>query len=194
MSFPTSIAPPGQAQPRQAHPILVAGIGNIFLGDDGFGCEVLRQWSANGVPAQVRAVDFGIRGYDLACALAGHSGTVILVDATPRGEAPGTVFLLELDLDALGPAQHAGLDAHSLEPVQVLRMAKSLGARPERLYLLGCEPADLGGEEGRMGLSRPVEAALPAAIQRLRALVASLLGTHTTRLAKSRPAAGGLSV
>jgi hydrogenase maturation protease len=160
-------------------PILVAGIGNIFLGDDGFGCEVIREWSKKALPAEVRAVDFGIRSYDLAYALAENYRAVILVDATPRGEPPGTAFLLELELNALGAAEDAAVDAHSLDPVKVLQMAKALGARPDLLFLVGCEPSDLGGEQGRMGLSAPVQAAVPRALEMLEALVQRLLSSET---------------
>ena len=155
--------------------ILAAGIGNIFLGDDGFGCEVIRQWSQRGLPPGVTAIDFGIRGYDLAYALMEDYSGVILVDATPRGQTPGTVHVLELGLDELGPLTATGVDAHGLDPVQVLQMAKAMGAHPERLFLVGCEPADLGGEAGVLGLSEPVQAAVPKAVEALESLVAGLL-------------------
>jgi hydrogenase maturation protease len=157
--------------------ILVAGIGNIFLGDDAFGCEVIRKWSPGALPEAVQVEDFGIRGYDLACALAEGYEAAVLVDALPRGQAPGSVFLFEPDLSGLGAAE-AAVDPHSLDPVQVLRLAASLGALPQQLYLLGCEPAVLEPEAGALGLSEPVRAALPKAIEMLQALVEQLLGAE----------------
>jgi hydrogenase maturation protease len=122
--------------------VLVAGIGNIFLGDDGFGVEVVQRLAQRAWPAGVRVADFGIRGYDLALALADDDVTAILVDALPRGGTPGTLYVVEPDLDRL--AGTAGVDPHSLDPVQVLRFAKTLGGRPRRVLVVGCEPATLG--------------------------------------------------
>jgi hydrogenase maturation protease len=148
--------------------ILVAGIGNIFLGDDGFGVEVVQRMARQAWPAGVRVMDFGIRGYDLAYALMEHYDQVILVDACPRGEAPGTVYVIEPDVEA-DDAQ-ATLDGHDMNPLQVLRLARSMGAVPAHVTIVGCEPATLGPEEGLMGLSPPVEAAVnegAAVIERL---------------------------
>src|ERR1700722_8140740 len=103
----------------KARHILVAGIGNIFLGDDAFGVETVRKLMEEDVPEQVRVVDFGIRSYDLAYAIAGDSDAVILVDATPRGEAPGTLYLIEPDISHLADAE-AVVNGHTLNPVTVL--------------------------------------------------------------------------
>src|SRR5947209_8485209 len=123
--------------------ILIAGIGNIFLGDDAFGVEVVRQLPPHTFPPEVHVQDFGIRGYDLACALADGYDAAILVDAAPRGQPPGTVYLIEPDMSKLNELQRASVDGHSMDPVRVLQTAKALGGSPARLYLVGCEPADL---------------------------------------------------
>ncbi|MGI8958185.1 MAG: hydrogenase maturation protease [Bryobacteraceae bacterium] len=154
--------------------ILVAGIGNIFLGDDAFGVEVVRRLSTQEFPERVRIRDFGIRGYDLAYALLDGYDLAILVDACPRGEAPGTLYVIEPDL---GEADDSGsspvaLDAHTMNPVSVIRMAQTLGPVSKRILLIGCEPATLGGEEGRMELSEVVCAAVDEAVKLVRKLVA----------------------
>ncbi len=155
--------------------ILVACTGNIFLGDDAFGVEVARELVARPLPSEVWVMDFGIRSYDLAYALAEGYEAVILVDATRQGHAPGTLYLIEPNLGQLGELEAAAVDAHSMDPVRVLQMALSLGARPARLYLVGCEPEDCGGEEGRLGLSAPVQAAVPRALEMIESLVGKLL-------------------
>jgi len=160
--------------------ILVAGIGNIFLGDDAFGVETVRELLNQELPDDVQIIDFGIRAYDLAYAITENYEAVILVDAAPRGQVPGTVSLIEPDLKNLEAADSSTVDAHSLDPVRVLQMVKALGGRVERLYLVACEPADLGGDEGRMGLSEPVAAAIPAALEMIRALVGEILNGRTT--------------
>jgi hydrogenase maturation protease len=148
--------------------ILVACIGNIFLGDDAFGCEVARQLATRELPENVRIVDFGIRSFDLAYALMDGYDATVFVDATPRGETPGTVYLIEPDLDeikALG--EHAEpFEAHGMNPLKVLSMVKMLGGEFRKIYLVGCEPLFTGEDgEGFMGLSEPVEAALDKAVE-----------------------------
>jgi hydrogenase maturation protease len=167
-------AAPGKPAPP-ALDILVAGIGNIFLGDDGFGVEVAQRLARRALPDGVRVADFGIRGYDLAYALIAGADHTILVDAAPRGEAPGTVYVIAPDLDALGGAGGpAMLDAHDMNPLHVLRLARSLGATLHDVLVVGCEPATLGPEEGQMGLSAPVEAAVDNAVTVVESLVARL--------------------
>jgi hydrogenase maturation protease len=161
-------------RPAATRTILVAGIGNIFLGDDGFGVEVARRLAARPQPEGLTVVDYGIRGYDLAYALVRGSDHVILVDACPRGEPPGTVFVLEPDLAAPDAGQ-AVLDAHDLNPVHVLRLARSLGAELGPVVVVGCEPATLGPPEGQMGLSEPVQAAVEEAVTLIEGLVARFL-------------------
>jgi hydrogenase maturation protease len=157
--------------------ILVAGIGNIFLGDDAFGVEVARRLSSRELPREVRVTDFGIRGFDLAYALQDGYQTVILLDAYPHGQSPGTVYLLEPDLEAVtsATANDAVLDTHGMNPLRVLRLAASMGARPQRVLLLGCEPESLGGEEGHMGLSAAVETAVDNAVRHIESLVVKIL-------------------
>src|ERR1700704_4403857 len=107
--------------------ILVAGIGNIFLGDDAFGCEVTRRLVERTWPDRVRIVDFGIRRFDLAYALLDGYDVTILVDATPRGGEPGTVYTIEPDLDHLDAVDGQGMmvETHGMNPLKVLRMVKS---------------------------------------------------------------------
>lgn len=159
--------------PVQAGTVLVAGIGNIFLGDDGFGVEVIRRLVNRPLSDGVRVVDFGIRGFDLAYALAEGPERTILVDACPRGEAPGTVYVVEPDLAALDGPEPSMLDAHTMNPLHVLRLARSLGAALVNLQLVGCEPATFGPPEGQLGLSEPVEAAVDRAVTVIESLLLS---------------------
>ena len=158
-------------QPR----ILIAGIGNIFLGDDGFGVEVARRLGLAAFPENVRIRDFGIRGYDLAYALLEGYELAILVDACPRGEDPGTVYVIELDNQADETKAPVVLDAHTMNPVHVLRLASSMGSLPKKILLVGCEPATLGGDEGEMGLSEPVLAGVNEALKVVRKLITDAL-------------------
>src|ERR1700730_17651518 len=169
--------------------ILIAGIGNIFLGDDAFGVEVVRHLAARKLPDAVRVVDFGIRGFDLAYALMEGYETTILVDATPRGGEPGTLYTIEPDLRSV-PAPQTGvssaIDAHSMDPVRVL--VKALDGEFKRILIVGCEPEALDAEEqmqGRMGLSEPVERAVGKAIDVIVSLTAKLLPAPGETLTKS---------
>ncbi|HLV86679.1 MAG TPA: hydrogenase maturation protease [Candidatus Sulfotelmatobacter sp.] len=155
--------------------ILIAGIGNIFLGDDGFGVEVVRRLLESGVPDGVRVADFGIRGLDLAYALQDEYETVILVDAFSQQQPPGTVFLVEPDFDSVMSAGAPVVEAHAMDPVSVLQMASGMGARPGKVLLVGCEPCSLGGEDGHMGLSAPVASAVDQAVRRIEELLFQLL-------------------
>lgn len=153
--------------------ILIAGIGNIFLGDDAFGVEVVQRLANRRLPNRVKATDFGIRGFDLAYALLDGADVTILVDACPRDGTPGTVYVIEPDLNSLNSpeAEQTAVDAHSMNPMNVIRMAKSMGGDLKRILLVGCEPATLGPEEGLMGLSDPVAAAVDEAVHVLESLV-----------------------
>ena len=166
--------------------ILIACIGNIFFGDDGFGVEVAQRLiSRRHYPEGVQVVDFGIRGMELAYALLDDGyDTLVLVDAVPRGGSPGTVYLIEPDLSGISPLQgveagRVALDSHSMDPVKVLAFAHTLGARPIRTLLVGCEPTATseseGYEEMQMGLSEPVQAAVDEAIKMIDTLVDQLL-------------------
>jgi len=152
--------------------ILVAGVGNVFLGDDGFGVEVARRLAGESFPDGVQVADFGIRGVHLAYELLQGYDTLVLVDAAPRGEAPGTVFVLEPDFtreETLARGESGFLlDAHSLDPEMVLAILKDLGGRVGRVLIVGCEPADVSE---RMGLSPPVERAIDEALRVVRELV-----------------------
>jgi len=172
--------------------VLVAGIGNIFLGDDAFGVEVARRLSGRPQPAGVRVVDFGIRGLDLAYALLDGCDAAVLVDAAPRGGPPGTLYVIEPQLGAAdgpgadGPAA-AGpvLDGHSMDPAKVLRTVAALGGRPGRVLVVGCEPAppaagDDGFDDMSMGLSDPVRAAVDEAVSLVESLARDLLAAESS--------------
>jgi hydrogenase maturation protease len=160
--------------------ILIAGIGNIFLGDDAFGVEVVRELARAPQPPEVRVVDFGIRSYDLAYALTDGYDAIILVDATPRGEAPGTLSLIEPDLSRLDERGHEAVDAHTLNPAAALQMAQAIGGQIGKVYLVGCEPLGLGeSETGELGLSEPVQAVVPAAVTMIESLLRRLLDRKT---------------
>jgi hydrogenase maturation protease len=171
--LPANEARAVSAAPRAR--ILIAGIGNIFLGDDGFGVEVAKRLSVRELPAGIRVVDFGIRGFDLAYALQDGYETTILVDACPHGQAPGTVSLIEPDLSKLDEPQQGIIETHGMNPLNVLRMATAMGNGLRKVLLIGCEPATLGGEEGHIGLSGPVEAAVDEAVQMIVSLAGKLL-------------------
>ncbi len=155
-----------------ARRILVAGIGNVFLGDDGFGVEVADRLQRCELPAGVDVADFGIRGMDLAYALAGYD-VAIFVDATPRGDAPGTVSLIEAEM----PEPGSGPEAHGMDPVRVLSLARSLGEVPDRVLVVGCEPKTrMTGEEEDVvvALSEPVRGAIEEAVKMVESLTREL--------------------
>lgn len=165
--------------------VLVAGIGNVFLGDDGFGVALSRRLAAGELPAGVEVVDFGIRGMNLAYALGEGHDAAILIDASPRGEAPGTVYVIEPDLSG----EEVALDTHGMDPVRVLRLAAELGELPPRILVVGCEPLTrMTGEEDEVvaELSDPVAAALDQAQEEVLSLLEELTGN-----AREPPTAGG---
>jgi hydrogenase maturation protease len=151
--------------------VLVAGIGNIFLGDDAFGVEVVTSLRNVPLPEYVSVVDFGVRSYDLAYALMDPWDLVILVDALPHGGKPGTLYTIEPDCG--GP--HDGqitLDAHSMTPVAVLQLVQALGGHTGPLLVVGCEPATVEpDQQGNFGLSDPVKAAVDEAVQIIQELI-----------------------
>ena len=155
--------------------ILVAGIGNIFLGDDAFGSEVARRLMNETLPEEVRVTDFGIRSYDLAYAMMEEYDVTIFVDITSQSQSPGTLYLIEPDLNQLDQLDEKMADAHSMNPVRVLQMLRTFGSSPKKLYLVGCEPATLEVEDGEIGLSESVEGAVPQAIELIKSLVDDLL-------------------
>ena len=161
--------------------ILIAGIGNIFLGDDGFGSEVMRHVCVrmNGAEdlAGVRATDYGIGGMHLAYDLLEDWDALVLVDAIPNRGSPGTVHVFEADHES--PHAPAGLDAHSMDPVAVFASLRALGGTPPRTIVVGCEVADVSE---RMGLSEPVEAAVPEAVRAVDSAVALLRAEDKARV------------
>jgi len=160
-----------QPVPQPAAPtprILIAGIGNIFFGDDGFGVEVARRLAGRDLPEGVRVVDFGIRSYDLAFALMDGYDKVILVDALPRAGPPGSLYVLEPEQDT-GPVE---VDTHGMHPAQVLRLVQAMGGSCPWMRVVGCEPATLGSEDELvMELSEPVRAAVEEAVRLIEAMV-----------------------
>jgi hydrogenase maturation protease len=164
------------ARPR----ILVAGIGNIFLGDDGFGVALAGRLARRALPAGVDVVDFGIRGMDLAYALEEYD-IVVLLDASPRGDAPGTLYVVEPELDDA----EASPDAHGMDPVTVLALARALGGSIPRTLVVGCEPASvMTGDEEEIAaeLSAPVLGALDAAVDLVESLLDDLTAPHTSEV------------
>jgi hydrogenase maturation protease len=144
--------------------VLVAGIGNIFFGDDGFGVEVVRRLAARGlaspeIPGEVKIADFGIRGLHLAYEMVSGYDVVILIDAVPRGAAPGTLCVIEPDLQA--PSNGALADAHGMTPDAVLSFVRVLGGCSARVVIVACEPERV--DEG-IGLSAAVEGAADRAV------------------------------
>ena len=152
--------------------ILVGCIGNIFLGDDGFGVEVARRLSERELPESVELADFGIRGLDLVYALQEDYGAIILVDAMPRGEEPGTVYLIEPEIEAGGRVE---LETHSMDPVKAIRSARAMGAEPVRTLVVGCEPGVVlegqSYEDVLVELSQPVQAAVEEAVELVESLI-----------------------
>jgi len=150
--------------------ILVAGIGNVFLGDDGFGVEVVRRMRDIALPERVDIADYGIRGLHLAYdLLEGRHDILVIVDALPLGEPPGTVAVLDVDLDNPDwmPQPSQALEApvadgHGMDPESVLRLLRGLGGRVTRVLVVGCQPAVL---EERMELSPAVRNALDEAVR-----------------------------
>jgi hydrogenase maturation protease len=152
--------------------ILIAGIGNIFLGDDAFGIEVVRRLAERVLPGEVAVKDFGIRGFDLACALQEGYDAVILVDAIQRDTAPGTLHVIEPNTEPRSAA--APIEMHLLDPARVIQLARRMGGRLPLLRLVGCEPATLEPTpDGK--LSDPVHLAVPGAMVLVETLIEELL-------------------
>ena len=154
--------------PRSGPRTLVAGIGNIFLGDDGFGVEITRRLAGRDLPARTEVVDIGVRGMHLAYQLLDGYDTLVLVDATARGEAPGTLYVIEHDAGGADPPPGTpALDGHRMTPDTVLALLGTLcagtgGEPPRRVLVVGCDPATV--DEG-IGLSQPVSDAVPEAVR-----------------------------
>jgi hydrogenase maturation protease len=157
--------------PDQKPTILVAGVGNIFLSDDGFGPEVVRHLAgeAQPLPVQARLVDYGIRGMHLAYDLLEGYDALVIVDARPGAGAPGELVILEIGPDDVSGGE---FDAHGMDPVAVLAALPDLGGQLPPTYLVGCRPAQLA--EG-IGLTPAVQNAVPAAAAAVRRLVQELI-------------------
>lgn len=157
--------------------VLVAGMGNVLEGDDGFGVrslEALRE--AGGLPAAVSLAEVGIGGMHLVQTLMDGYDALILLDAVDRGGAPGTLYVLEPDVPDpadLGEAERSSFlaDMHVTVPAKALLLARAVGVLPPRVYLVGCQPAEL---ELGIELSEPVARAVATACRRVRELAAAL--------------------
>jgi hydrogenase maturation protease len=152
-----------------SHRILVAGIGNVFRSDDGFGVEVVQRLARESLPEGTRVVDVGIRSVHLAFDLLSPIDFLVLVDATMRGGPPGTLYVIDPDREA-DDLSTPSPDGHSMDPRAVLRSVERMGGRLPKTRIVGCEPADLA--EG-MGLSEPVRRAVEPAISMVRRLIES---------------------
>lgn len=157
--------------------ILVAGVGNVFHGDDGFGVHVARALleMEDDLPEAVQVTDFGIRSYDLAFAMLDGYESVVLVDAVSRNASPGTVFLLDADVDSL--TGHAPLDGHSMNPNTIMSLVQMMGGFDGRLFVVGCEPAELTPRNGEMALTPAVRDAVGDAVDLVQRLIDRLLRT-----------------
>jgi hydrogenase maturation protease len=154
--------------------ILIAGIGNIFQGDDAFGVAVVQRLLGVELPKNVRVLDIGIRSLDLAFALSDNYDITILVDATSRGCSPGTLYTIEIEPDEIPDAcnEESLVNSHALDPVRVLSFARSVGAEFKKILLIGCEPLITDREDtGHIGLSDVVEAAVNPALETIRRLI-----------------------
>jgi hydrogenase maturation protease len=155
--------------------VLVAGVGNIFLTDDGFGCEVARALSERTLPEGVKVVDYGIRGMHLAYDLLEGYDALVVVDALPAEGRPGELTVMEVGPEDLGEGE---LDAHGMAPVSVLASLGDLGGRLPRTYVVGCQPARV--DEG-MGLTPAVAAAVDPAIDLVLEVLGERLGLPVGR-------------
>jgi hydrogenase maturation protease len=168
---------PDEVEPLPSRRILVAGIGNLFLGDDGFGCAVATALSDAPLGDGVDVADFGVRGMDLAYALRDYDAAV-LVDAAPLGEPGGSLAVLEPQIDD----EVAEIETHAMDPLRVLRLARELGGLPERTLIVACQPQavpDPDSDEIAAELSAPVRAAVDEAVAVVRELVDQLLEETT---------------
>ncbi|WP_037681626.1 hydrogenase maturation protease [Streptomyces griseus] len=168
---------PGSEGRAPAHRVLVAGVGNIFMADDGFGPEAATALAGRPLPDGVHVADFGIRGMDLAYRMLDGYDTVVLLDATPHGRPPGTLSVIEPDLATL-PAEGAP-EAHAMDPVKVIALARQLGDGDlPRLLVVGCEPeVRMKGDEVDVvvGLSEPVREAVERSVPFVESLLADIL-------------------
>ena len=160
--------------------ILVGGIGNVVFGDDAFGIETARSLMDQELDREVRVAIFHTRTDDLVYAMTGGYRTIILVDAIPRGYTPGTLYLIEPDLQHLQTVALSKWD--ELDPISMLQLAQKLGAVLNDVYLIGCEP-EVRESEGRIGLSPVVKAAVPQAVRIVQSIIkAALMETSESEI------------
>jgi hydrogenase maturation protease len=183
---PGEVEPLGEATAPGPAPqrILLAGIGNVFLGDDGFGVALAERLARRRLPPGTDVVDFGIRGIDLAYAMQEGYDVVVMLDVIPRGQPPGTVYLIEAETSD----DDLAFDTHGVDPVKVLGLARALGGVPSRTFVVGCEPQTLSsGEDGELlaELSEPVLAALDDALRVVESLLAELTTTQEKEVSES---------
>ncbi|HEY4428459.1 MAG TPA: hydrogenase maturation protease [Solirubrobacteraceae bacterium] len=176
---PSELEPlePAPTERQASSRVLVAGIGNVFLGDDGWGVALAARLAERRLAPGVEVADFGIRGMDLAYALQEGYSAVVLLDATPRGERPGTLYVIEPELDQID----AGVDAHGMNPERVLALARSLGSSLPRTLIVGCEPQTRMGADDELivaELTEPVRASLEPAAEIVEQLLSELTGTE----------------
>jgi hydrogenase maturation protease len=163
--------------------ILVAGIGNFFKGDDAFGIEVAHRLLQRALPPSVTVIDFGIRGLDLTYALLDGYTAVVLVDTAKRGGRPGTVYVIEPESQSSAAlaSEDLVLSPHDMDPAKVLRLVAALGGNCRRILVVACEPLTFGDEEeGAIGLSAPVTAAVDTAVATVEGLIDQLLEMEDT--------------
>lgn len=153
---------------------IIAGFGNLLLGDDGFGVEVVRRFPADELPEFSELIEVGIGGFDLVLKLMDGFDRVIFVDAVRRNEPPGTLYVFDPSCDHHHRSPSERIDPHFTEPSRAIEMARRLSVLPAELMFIGCEPFDC---DLRLGLSEPVEAAVAGAIQEIR----NLVGIHATQ-------------
>ncbi len=163
--------------------VLIAGVGNVLRGDDGFGVAVAQRLEAVDLGASVRVIETGIGGIHLVQELFDHADALVVIDAVDRGRPPGTVMVIEpevADVEAMADLERWDFlaDMHYTKPERAFMLAKALGVLPPRFLLVGCQPVD--AERVGTGLSEPVEAAVGVAVDEVRRLVADLL-TEPTR-------------
>ncbi len=154
--------------------ILIAGIGNIFPGDDGFGVAVAQRLERRALPDGVIVKDYGIRGFDLAYAMMGDYDATILIDAMPRGGKPGTLYTVDATHNEF--QAEARSEINTMNPFKVLQLVQMIGGQPRRVFVVGCEPASVGDKiGGQRGLSPSVENTLDEAVTLVESLVQKLV-------------------
>lgn len=163
------------ASTRASRSVLVAGVGNIFLGDDAFGSEVARRLQGTAMPQGVGVVDYGIGGIHLAYDLLDGVDLLVLIDAVEHNKPPGTVSIIEVDPDQIGSV---ALDSHAMDPAAVLANVQRLGGMVPRTLIVACQPMD---SSERLGLSDVVAAAVVPAIDAVGELLVEELSAGPAR-------------